>query len=148
MDSIAAATTPQAAFDGALQQLLSMGPERALVIHGSEPDGTPVVRAAHGVQPGTVLLTGEISLETLRRVLHTGEPLQLIDAQQSDLAERNSVLLSGLRSVLVVPVSQGEEIVGLLYCDNRVKPGAFDEEKLDSMTAIAGSLSRRLAELA
>jgi len=147
VDSIAAASTPQAAFDGALQQLLTMGPERALVIYGSEPDGTPIVRAAHGVQAGTVLLTGEISLETLRRVLHTGELLQLIDAQQSDLAERNSVLLSGLRSVLVVPVSGGDDTVGLLYCDNRVKPGAFDEQQLDSMTAIANQLSQRLAEL-
>lgn len=148
MDSISTATTPQGAFDGALAQLLSMAPERALVLYGSEADGTPVVRAAHGVQAGTVLLTGEISLETLRRVLDTGEPLQVVDAMQSDLANRNSVLLSGLRSVAVVPVSSGDDTVGLLYCDNRVKAGAFDEKQLDSMVAIAGELAARLAELA
>lgn len=147
MNPIHSAATPQAAFDAALQEVLTLGPERALVLYGSEPDGTPVVRSAHGVQAGTVLLTGEISLETLRRVLDSGEPLQLVDAMQSDLANRNSVLLSGLRSVLVVPIVVGDDTVGLLYCDNRIKPGAFDEQQLGSLTAIATHLAQRLSEL-
>jgi GAF domain-containing protein len=46
-----------------------------------------------------------------------------------------SVVQHGLRSVLCIPLSLREEIVGVLYADNRIEQGIFSNENIPLLTA-------------
>ena len=80
-----------------------------------------------------------------------GRALVLLDALEDPrFGQRNSVILSNLRSILCVPLRspRSNRVFGLLYGDNRQRSGAFGQEHLDHAKAFGAELEERLDDLA
>jgi GAF domain-containing protein len=105
--------------------------------------------AARGLDPETIWTFGQVSQELLRNVLREGQPVLLHDAiRDPRYGDRNSVILSGLRSILCVPLKARDgRVCGLLYCDNNVRAGAFGPGHLEKAIAFGRRLEATLFSL-
>lgn len=80
----------------------------------------------------------QYSSTVVNRVKNTGEPWQTLDAfQDESVSLTESLVLSGARSVMCVPLRG----TGLLYADNRLGPGRFEEPELALLTILADLLA-------
>ncbi len=115
-------------------------PERALVVVGSEG-------SVHGLEADQLWLSAPISHHILRLLMEKGEPMNSIDAANDpSLSQRTSVMLAEIRSFLGVPLKNPRnQVVGLIYADNRVKAGAFKEETFNALLAFARQLQQRFS---
>ncbi|MFN8611359.1 MAG: type II secretion system F family protein [Vulcanimicrobiota bacterium] len=128
-------------FQEALSALKTLGAERILVLQGPEP---LKLRASYGIRD-ELPWTDQVSLSLLEKSLAGGECLLLGDAQTSPLAERWSLAVSEIRSVLCVPFwSPSSRIVGILYADTLSKAGVFSRKALETMQTCARNLERAL----
>ena len=127
-------------YQDALNTLISLGAERALVLQGPAPL-TP--RLMHGFDQEAPW-SDQISLGILERSLQ-GEPLLLGDVANSDLGGRWSVEVSGIRSVVCVPFwSPSSRILGLLYADTRTMSESFTRATMSAVQTCARHLERAL----
>lgn len=128
-------------YQDALRSLMDLGAERVLVLQGPEP---MTVRAAYGIKD-EVPWTDQVSLSLLQKSLGEGECVLLGDAQTTSLADRWSVAVSEIRSVLCVPFwSPSSRIVGILYADTRDRAGVFTKKAMETMQSCARNLERAL----
>ncbi len=117
--------------------------ERVMVVFADRA-GTMVMRAAHGLELSR-LEVAPVSLGIIEKVLASGQPLLSADAQQDPALDSSSLLISGVRSVMCVPVLDRERAVqGLLYADSRVDTVCFTRPDLVRITAYAREMERRL----
>lgn len=146
-------------FEAGLTEAVSaLRPERAFVAYRSRKAETadfPTPYATHGFSMAGLYVSEDISTEVIRQTLREGKSQLIVDAISTPgLTNRTSVIISGLRSVLTVPLRHSNGLtVGLMYVDNRVKAGAFKkhhEELLsDKVAELMGDLSaveRRMYE--
>ena len=80
------------------------------------------------------------------RVVREGKPVLSVDASEDQrFADMASVENLRLRSVVCLPIltegTGGEEVEGILYVDNRLQSGAFDQEDLDLLEMLAAQAS-------
>ena len=104
----------------------------------------------HGLAPGSIMTTAEISHGLLREAIERGEEGLLDDAVEDEaLGNRTSVLLSQVRSVLFVPIRDaGGRMVGMVYADSRAQVAAFDDHELErAQEIVAESLIGSESEL-
>ena len=81
-----------------------------------------------------------VSQGILREVERSGSALLVEDAlEHALLSQRESVVAEGARSILAAPVSWDDELVGILYFDDKSRPQAFDATQRDLISA-CGSL--------
>lgn len=73
--------------------------------------------------------------EALDQVIETHTPVVTTDAQ--DLTAQVNGISAGLRSILCVPLLIREQLIGIIYADNRIEKGAFTISDLDFLTAFA-----------
>lgn len=106
-----------------------------------EPDGKLGFRIARGLDQTTIEAPQfQVSRSVVERVAHDGEPIVTSDAQTDERFNiRQSVMFLGLRSILCVPLSVKERIIGVIYVDNRMQAGIFGSADLKLMSAIASS---------
>lgn len=70
--------------------------------------------------------------------LQERQPVITTNAQADARFEANkSVMSHSLRSIIVVPLFLGEQIVGVLYADNRIEAGIFRQESTPILSAYA-----------
>jgi sigma-B regulation protein RsbU (phosphoserine phosphatase) len=98
-------------------------------------------RTARGMDQRTIEESDfKISRGIVDRVAAEASPLLTSNAQLDQRFEaRESVKLYGLRSVLCVPIIQKNQVLGVIYVDNRFQYGIFSQEDLDLLTSIASS---------
>lgn len=78
------------------------------------------------------------SLGAVQRVLTTGGPVVSADARlDAELGERPSVVRTGIRALLCVPVHALDRLIGVLYADSRQPGAAFTELDLEILQALA-----------
>lgn len=146
---------PRTATDPMLQEFLKsavrvVSGQRGLIM--TPVPGTPdmEVRAAVGLEPGTDLSTvwssGLISQTILRKVVEEKQALLTHNAMQDPrFKETTSVVISGLRSVIAVPIVVGlNQLWGVLYVDNPVTAGAFKAPNLNQLKEYTARLSTSL----
>ncbi|MCI0660298.1 MAG: FHA domain-containing protein, partial [Acidobacteria bacterium] len=93
-------------------------------------------RTAPQIQPVTASRT------IVQQVLREGLAILRNDvAEDAMLQASKSLLHSGIRSILAVPLSHLENIFGVIYLDNTNPLEKFDEEHLQLVTAIANLAS-------
>ncbi len=81
------------------------------------------------------------SQTAIDRALEEGQPLLLLDAAGSQReAASESMVFSGVRSVMAVPMRTRERTVGLIYLDNFIQAGVFREIELQILTILADLL--------
>ncbi len=84
----------------------------------------------------------DLSETILKKVYLTGESLRLIDAQNHDeFKKRKSIKRLGIRSVLAVPIKWSNEVIGVIYIDNKKVVNAFSEEEQRLVEALANVAS-------
>jgi adenylate cyclase len=102
-----------------------------------------------------------ISRTIIKRVIDTGEAVLTTNAQEDPrFGGQESIVAYNLRSILCVPLKVKSELIGVIYADNRIRTGIFNESERELLAAFANqaavaidnarlfaSLRRTLAEV-
>jgi phosphoserine phosphatase RsbU/P len=106
-----------------------------------DDEQNPVFWVARGMDQATIQDPEfQVSRGIVERVLSEGQALLASDAQSDErLSLRTSVQALGLRSVLCAPLKAKDNVIGVIYVDNRLHAGIFRPDDLELLTAIAGS---------
>ena len=150
LEKLEQAETRREVFEHALAALLAyLTPERALLAYRDKESDELTAQATHGLDPQTVFVAGEISTELVKTVMRERQGMCLVDAiHDPSLGDRTSVILSGLRSIVCVPIIHASRlIIGLLYADNRIRAGAFDSTHQQWLEELARRIAERLPEV-
>jgi adenylate cyclase len=79
-----------------------------------------------------------ISRTIVYRVVNEGEPILTTNAQEDPrFTGQQSVVAYNLRSILCVPMKVKGDLIGVVYADNRIRSGLFNQKELDLLTAFA-----------
>ena len=80
----------------------------------------------------------EVSGTIVRKVAETSQPILTTNAQEDPrFGTQESIVAFNLRSILCAPLKMKDELIGVLYVDNRVRSGVFQESDLRLITAFA-----------
>jgi len=114
------------------------GAERGFLMLKNE-SGTLDFRTARNVDRETLQASSfEISRTIMDRVAKSGEAVVTTNAQEDPrFGKQESVVAFNLRSILCVPLKMKGELTGVIYADNRVRTGLFNERDRDILTAFA-----------
>lgn len=79
-----------------------------------------------------------VSSTVVQRVIDTGEPIVTTNAQEDQrFSGQESIVAFNLRSILCVPLKVKNEMIGVIYADNRIRAGIFAESEKDLLAAFA-----------
>ena len=104
-----------------------------------EPNGELAVRIARGIAHVNLDEdTFKVSRTVVRKVVESNAPVLTTNAQADPRFDAQfSVAAYQLRSILCVPLKLKEELIGVLYVDNRAHAGIFKENDLELISAFA-----------
>ena len=115
------------------------GAERGFLLLFDQ-EGELEVKAARNVDKETLEEGDEfaISRSVIQTVADTGEQVVTTNATEDPrFAAQASVVAHSLRSIQCVPLRARGETIGVIYVDNRIRSGVFDEDDLDMLSAFA-----------
>ncbi len=137
--------------DIAIKQVIAfVGAERGFVLLVDVETGRVWGEAVHNIDREVLEVTlsdsdahtAEISRSLVESVLQTRQAVLSMNAMEDPrFANRQSVQFHNLRSVLCVPLVAQGRLLGIIYLDNRLKSGVFDERQLTMLTAFANQAS-------
>ncbi|MBE0682020.1 MAG: GAF domain-containing protein [Anaerolineales bacterium] len=79
-----------------------------------------------------------VSRTVVQRVLDSGEAIVTTNAQEDQrFLGQESIVAFNLRSILCVPLKVKNDIIGVVYADNRIRTGIFAETERDLLAAFA-----------
>jgi len=106
-----------------------------------EAGGPLAFRVARGMDRETIDSPQfQVSRGVVEQVAGDGQPVLTSDARTDDrFSMRRSVVDLGLRSILCVPLTIKGRVSGVVYVDNRLRSGLFNQADLELLTAIASS---------
>jgi putative nucleotidyltransferase with HDIG domain len=104
-----------------------------------ESTGELVVRIARGIAHVNLEEeTFKVSRTIVRRVAESGEAILTTNAQEDPrFVGQVSVAAFQLRSILCAPLKIKDDLIGVIYVDNRARAGIFQENDLGLITAFA-----------
>jgi len=111
------------------------------------PDGDLEVVARSGLS-WEDLRTEEFggSFGAVQRALTTGSPLVSTDAlSDAELGGRASIIATGIRALLCMPVHALDRLIGVMYADSRKPGAAFTELDLEILEALASQAGLAIA---
>jgi putative nucleotidyltransferase with HDIG domain len=80
----------------------------------------------------------KVSKTVVRRVAESGEPVLTTNAQDDPRFDaQSSVAVYQLRSILCIPLKLKDNLIGVVYVDNRARIGIFQEADLALISAFA-----------
>ncbi len=102
-----------------------------------------------------------VSRTVIQRVIESGEAILTTNAQEDPrFGGQESIIAFNLRSILCVPLKVKNDLIGVIYTDNRIRSGIFSEAEKDLLAAFSNqaaiaidnarlfaSLRRTLAEV-
>ncbi|MBI3174110.1 MAG: GAF domain-containing protein [Chloroflexi bacterium] len=104
-----------------------------------DSQGMLTVRVARGLAHTD--LEGEsfaFSRTVVQRVADSREPILTTNAQDDPRFEgQQSIIMHQLRSILCAPLRTKDSLLGVIYVDNRVRAGLFNEHDLEMLTVFA-----------
>lgn len=115
------------------------GAERAFLMLLDPDSGDLEFRAARNVDRETIASSSfEISRSIVQQVATSAEPVVTTNAQMDPrFKTKDSVVGYNLRSILCVPLRVRGEITGVVYADNRIRTGLFDEHDCSLLATFA-----------
>jgi adenylate cyclase len=79
-----------------------------------------------------------VSGTVIHRVVSEGQPVLTTNAQEDPrFGGHESIIAYHLRSILCVPLKLKEDLIGVIYTDNRIRTGLFTETERDLLMAFA-----------
>jgi len=88
-------------------------------------------------------LTG-YSASLVQRVHTEGEPLVVTGTDEGEALGARSVVLHGLRSILIAPVLLEQRRIGVVYLDSQIAKGIFTTDDVDILTALTTHIATAL----
>jgi serine phosphatase RsbU (regulator of sigma subunit)/pSer/pThr/pTyr-binding forkhead associated (FHA) protein len=86
-----------------------------------------------------------LSRSIIEQVLREGKSLLTSDAQQDPRFQaQQSIMLTGIRSIMAVPLMIEERVLGMIYVDSPVHTNRFTKRDLELLTLIAGVAAIRI----
>lgn len=115
------------------------GAERGYIVLRDDVTSEMTFRIARNLDRESIDEGGFIVSRTIvDEVARTGQPVVTTNAQSDPrFSEQASVLIYALRSILCVPLIVKDEITGVVYADNRIRDGLFDDKALSLLVAFA-----------
>ncbi len=114
--------------------------ERGYIVLKNRETGELEARVARGMDQEQLDTKKELimSRSIINRVATTGETELTDNASQDErYAGQQSIVGFALRSILAVPLKVRGEVIGVVYCDNRIVAGLFKAHEKDLLTAFA-----------
>lgn len=136
--------------DETLQQVASLVfeavPADRCVIMLRDEKGAEKLRIAVAKVRGSEETLDEVrvSRTVIDEVITNGKSVLTSDAQHDPRLASQTMVLLGIRSVLAVPLSVGDETFGLIYADSPTYEATFTKEHLDILTTLASVASIRV----
>jgi adenylate cyclase len=115
------------------------GAERGYIVLKNHETGEMEYRVARGIDREQLGKSDfVISTTIVNEVANSSVPL-LTDNAKGDprFENQKSVVQFGLRSILAVPLKARDEVIGVVYCDNRIMTAVFKEHELNLLIAFA-----------
>lgn len=145
ISKIGLALLSTASLDEVLQQILDhvlerIAAERAFLLLRDPDGGEPEIKAAAWADRRTGALPEKLDISSFIRdeVIERGRSVLTSDAQLDERFKgRESVVLSGVRSVMAVPLASADAILGMVYADSPLRVKLFDDDDLRLLTTIA-----------
>ncbi|HLA39713.1 MAG TPA: sigma 54-interacting transcriptional regulator, partial [Candidatus Glassbacteria bacterium] len=110
--------------------------ERGFMVTG-EPDHFEV-KVARNIEGDDLVDDGRaVSRTVVRKVLSSGEPVFISDAQDGGIESSRSIVEMGLRSIICVPLMIGDSPYGAIYVENRTLASCFMEKDLELLVDLA-----------
>jgi len=79
-----------------------------------------------------------VSRSVVGRVIESGEPIITTNAQEDQrFIGQESIVAFNLRSILCVPLKVKNDLIGVIYADNRIRSGIFAESERNLLVAFA-----------
>ena len=79
-----------------------------------------------------------VSRTVIQKVIESGEAIFTTNAQEDPrLSGQESIVAFNLRSILCVPLKVKNELIGVIYADNRIRSGIFKEGERDLLVAFS-----------
>jgi putative nucleotidyltransferase with HDIG domain len=79
-----------------------------------------------------------LSRTIVQRVIASGEPVLTTNAQEDPrFGKETSIVSHQLRSILCVPMKLKDEVIGVMFLDNREQTGRFDDADQELLSAFA-----------
>jgi adenylate cyclase len=79
-----------------------------------------------------------VSRTIIQRVIETCAPVLTTNAQEDPrFGGQESIVAHNLRSILCVPLQAKTELIGVIYADNRIRTGIFNEDERDLLNVYA-----------
>jgi PAS domain S-box-containing protein len=115
------------------------GAERGYIMLKNEATSELEYRVARGMDQETLSADSMIVSKTIvNNVADTGESVLSDNASQDERYQgQHSIVNFQLRSILAVPLKVRNEVIGVVYCDNRFLQGLFKQTELEVLTAFA-----------
>jgi diguanylate cyclase (GGDEF)-like protein len=121
------------------QTIRLLGAERAfLFLVESEQLVPKGGRDADGHDIGE--LTG-FTASTVERVYRSRQPIVITGSEEGEALGAHSVVLHGLRSIMVAPIQLDNRLLGVVYLDSRVAKGIFTAEDVGVLAAITNHIA-------
>ncbi len=104
-----------------------------------DPQGEMVIRVARNWEQESINPNEfAISRTIIQRVIDSGEAVLTTNAQEDPrFGGQESIVAYNLRSILCVPLKVRGELIGVLYADNRIRSGIFNEAERDLLGVFA-----------
>jgi len=115
------------------------GAERGFLMLRNDATGELEFTVARGINRSDLESPEfQVSTTIIRTVKQTLTPLLTDNAQFDErLMGGGSIMILGLRSILCVPILVKQQLIGLVYVDNRLHVGLFNEGHRDLVAAFA-----------
>lgn len=116
-----------------------------IMLRDDENEGAMKIKVARIRGKQEVIEEVRVSRSVMDEVLKNGKSVLTADAQHDPRFASQTIALSGIRSVLAVPLSVDERnIFGLIYADSPTYEATFSEEHLNILTTLASVASIRV----
>ncbi|MBL4845170.1 MAG: sigma 54-interacting transcriptional regulator [Planctomycetes bacterium] len=144
VESILSAGETAACLDSLLHLVVKQTKAERGLLFQQEPDGELVVAASLDLTEDLLSSSPAlaVSRSLINEVARTQRTILVDDALRDPrYQDRESVVLSGLRSALVVPLSSGQDTIGVIYLDSGQVSARFTRVDRDLLQAFAALIS-------
>lgn len=108
------------------------GAERAFLMMRNDDKKLEIRVARNWEEESVDASDSAFSRTVIDRVVESREPILTTDAQEDTrFSVQESVISYNLRSILCLPLFVKEELIGVIYADNRIQSGVFTEKERD-----------------
>ncbi len=115
------------------------GAERGFIVLRNEENGELSTRVARNWEQESLDQSEfAVSRTIIYRVINDGQAVLTTNAQEDPrFGGQQSVVAYNLRSILCVPLKLKNDMIGVVYADNRIRSGLFSQKHLELLTAFS-----------